>query len=850
MAGHTWELIAEGREPRTYTDPQQAGAAFYAADIAELPKLVHHGDEAVRTMARTAPYIPMEGGPMLTTKDISNSHPMDELVRAGYYNAVEQSLNLYLAGVDWDAATPKFQDEPLKLDARIYDDLQTLALAHRERAIQAWTAYTPEWAKAPTFVDGIAGQVVSLEKYADLHFAKQLNEYRYGKPVKQEQAVPAQMHSPSPALSKGQRTMVDQQQSAPQEHPRVAPPSYGNGNVDRATFSRKKDGNDYLFSVKAYDAAGKVLREAEGLRGHELAERFGQRVGFAVLEAKGRSGTLQQKDFNLSPETRLSAARKHPLDDPKQLVEGLRQHADDPLRSLTFTRQAPSPEAPLHISLSGYDSSIARGVYSPEALKGVISDDLHRLLMDPEHIKRGSHCIGPGVVEQTEQTLNTMREHGSGYTAEHIADMAAQLSTQVRESAALEHWARLELGRANAIEQGGPQPARAASAALAIDKQPVDRVTYTRHCGDTTNTEDMSFDVHAYDAGGRQLLAAPGATMSELRQLLGGRNAELVATAPGFRGSIEADQLQPKLGIELAADRVREDQKRATSEPEAATVRQDATTSQEAPKPAQATQASIAPVQAPAATSQAPQQAQGPTVPAQAPAVDEREALRRQILSELAQRYTVRKSLKGDQEYRPINEPERVVFVDRNTKLTTSSNAPDVARTMVDLARAKGWETMHLKGSPEFKAHAWVEATLQGVKVTGYEPTDQDRERLAVRMQDQQKNAIHAPQQAEGAEQVKVQTQATQQQDQAEPAQAKVNREAHVQQLMDVLQLAMRDAGVPKEKRIETAHAARERLDNMKVLPEVRVFDAQVRTQQLQPRTQEHRQQQTQHRSY
>ena len=35
---------------------------------------------------------------------------------------------------------------------------------------------------------------------------------------------------------------------------------------------------------------------------------------------------------------------------------------------------------------------------SPEALKGVISDDLHRVLMDPEHIKRGSHCIGPGVV--------------------------------------------------------------------------------------------------------------------------------------------------------------------------------------------------------------------------------------------------------------------------------------------------------------------------------------------------------------------------------------------------------------------------------------------------------------------
>lgn len=830
-----WELEAKGREPHVYTDPAQAGAAFYAAAASEWPRLLHYEPEAEpRTVARTTFRVPVEGRPEVLVKEMEAvDHPMDEVVRNGYYAAIERSLQLRIDAIDWEKATPKVSNEPLRLDSKLYDDLQVLAMGRRERAEVAWASFAPEWATAPTFADHWTGQVVALGKWADLNFARDLDHYRYGKPIKQEQAAPA--HEPSPSIpSKGHQTMAQRDHTI-EEQPRQQPaaPSYNSVPVDRVTFSRKKVDGEYVYAAKAYGVDSKVLREGEGLSPQEVTERFGRRVGFSILEAKGRSGTLGGDDFNLTPEQHLSAARKLPLDDAKQLAEALRQHGDDPVRSMTFARDVAHPDAPVRVVLDGYDGLIAKGRYAPADLQVALGSELHQIMMDPNHVKVGSHCIGPGVVELTESDLDSGREYK--HSPEALASLQERLANEVREGAALERWANLELGRANAIEQGGPQPAHESTPPLQIDKKQVDKLTFTRLPGDSGSIEDMNFYVHAYGVSGKQLMSAPGITMTELRQLVGGRNAEAIAKAPTHRGTMEREQLQPKTGIEQTADRVREDQKQRTVNPsEQATVKLDATTAQEAPKPAQAPQA--------------PQQAQGTAAPA--PAVDEREALRRQILSELAQRYTVRKSLKGDQEYRPINEPERVVFVDRNTKLTTSSNAPDVARTMVNLARAKGWDTMHLKGSPEFKAHAWVEATFQGVKVTGYEPTDQDRERLAVRMQDQQKNAIHEPQQPEGAEQIKVQAQSTQQQEHAEPARAQVNREAHVQQLMDVLQLAMRDAGVPKEKRIETAHAARERLENMKVLPEIRVFDAQVRNQQLQPRTREQRQQQTQHRSH
>lgn len=72
-----------------------------------------------------------------------------------------------------------------------------------------------------------------------------------------------------------------------------------------------------------------------------------------------------------------------------------------------------------------------------------------------------------------------------------------------------------------------------------------------------------------------------------------------------------------------------------------------------------------------------------------------------------------------------------LAFEDQGKKLTTPTNDPEVARAMVDTAIAKGWEKLVLKGTDEFKREAWLQATVKGVEVKGYEPQPADLARLA-----------------------------------------------------------------------------------------------------------------------
>jgi hypothetical protein len=45
---------------------------------------------------------------------------------------------------------------------------------------------------------------------------------------------------------------------------------------------------------------------------------------------------------------------------------------------------------------------------------------------------------------------------------------------------------------------------------------------------------------------------------------------------------------------------------------------------------------------------------------------------------------------------------------------------------MVELAEAKKWDTIKVKGTEEFKRTVWLEASLKGMNVKGYEPKDVD----------------------------------------------------------------------------------------------------------------------------
>lgn len=87
--------------------------------------------------------------------------------------------------------------------------------------------------------------------------------------------------------------------------------------------------------------------------------------------------------------------------------------------------------------------------------------------------------------------------------------------------------------------------------------------------------------------------------------------------------------------------------------------------------------------------------------------------------------------VKGN-EYRFRGNEKRVAFEDHGRKLTSSLELPSVIRALVDLAEAKGWQSLRIgeASSTEFRKAIWVEATMRGIRALGHEPTAEDHARL------------------------------------------------------------------------------------------------------------------------
>jgi len=67
-------------------------------------------------------------------------------------------------------------------------------------------------------------------------------------------------------------------------------------------------------------------------------------------------------------------------------------------------------------------------------------------------------------------------------------------------------------------------------------------------------------------------------------------------------------------------------------------------------------------------------------------------------------------------------EPTKIAFTDHGKRLVTKHDDPSVIQGMVLRAKAKGWTTVRVNGTPEFKTEAWVQATIAGLDVEGYTP--------------------------------------------------------------------------------------------------------------------------------
>lgn len=84
----------------------------------------------------------------------------------------------------------------------------------------------------------------------------------------------------------------------------------------------------------------------------------------------------------------------------------------------------------------------------------------------------------------------------------------------------------------------------------------------------------------------------------------------------------------------------------------------------------------------------------------------------------------------------------RVAFVESPNKLRTAESDAFVAKSMVKLAEARGWDSIKVNGTAEFRRAVWMEAAVRGLQVRGYKPNDVDLAQLKEKQEARLNNTI------------------------------------------------------------------------------------------------------------
>lgn len=76
------------------------------------------------------------------------------------------------------------------------------------------------------------------------------------------------------------------------------------------------------------------------------------------------------------------------------------------------------------------------------------------------------------------------------------------------------------------------------------------------------------------------------------------------------------------------------------------------------------------------------------------------------------------------------NKPKRIAFVERPKVYLACSGHPLVHEAIAERAKQRGVKTMAVMGSEEFRKRMWFELSLREIAVTGYQPTEQEKQGL------------------------------------------------------------------------------------------------------------------------
>lgn len=77
-----------------------------------------------------------------------------------------------------------------------------------------------------------------------------------------------------------------------------------------------------------------------------------------------------------------------------------------------------------------------------------------------------------------------------------------------------------------------------------------------------------------------------------------------------------------------------------------------------------------------------------------------------------------------------VSDHKTVLFEDKGKELKTALSDPQTVKDMLEVVKAKGWDSIKLSGSKDFRQAMFIEAAAQGIRTSGYIPTAADLQRV------------------------------------------------------------------------------------------------------------------------
>lgn len=109
---------------------------------------------------------------------------------------------------------------------------------------------------------------------------------------------------------------------------------------------------------------------------------------------------------------------------------------------------------------------------------------------------------------------------------------------------------------------------------------------------------------------------------------------------------------------------------------------------------------------------------------------------------EIVKSYYVRADHLGHQHVYADSRGLHEIFQESGDKLRTRLDEPHCVKLMLETAAHRGWSSISVNGTGEFRREAWLEGQARGIAVSGYKPTELDLQELKHREQEHLRNEI------------------------------------------------------------------------------------------------------------